>query len=287
MDTYKAQRIQDELKQAGAGSIAMHTPEEKALLDVIHDDEHIGGIIYGRYTEGLAWLIATDRRVIFMDKKPLFTTTDEISYDIVTGTKMTRAGLFTSVTLHTRVADYAIRFVKSKCAKIFVNYLESRRLESTGRGPAATLASEQPQWQLSLSNEALTFLKEHDLAVLSTVDRTGNVHGAVVYYVLDQRNFIYVMTKSETEKGRDVYAHSQVAITVHEAGTLQTAQVQGMAAIETDQHIKDMVFTQIVQYRTYRNEKQLPPITKLHEGSYIVIRIRPTSIMYHDFAKMA
>lgn len=286
MDTYKAQRIQNELKQAGAGNIAMHTPEEKALLDIIHDDEHIGGIIYGRYTEGLAWLIATDRRVIFMDKKPLFTTTDEISYDIVTGTKMTRAGLFTSVTLHTRVADYAIRFVKSKCAKIFVNYLESRRLESTGQGPAV-LASEQAQLQTPLSNEALTFLKEHDLAVLSTVDRTGNVHGAVVYYVLDQRNFIYIMTKSETEKGRDVYVHSQVAITIHEVGTLQTAQVQGMATIENDQKIKDTVFNQIMQYRTYRGEKQLPPITKLHEGLYVVIRIRPTSIVYHDYAKMA
>lgn len=286
MEQLRADRIAAELKAVGAGNLALHTPEGRALLQVIHEDEHIGGIVYGRYSEGLAWLIATDKRVIFMDKKPLFATTDEITYDIVTGTKMSRAGFFTSVTLHTRVTDYSIRFVKSKCAKIFVRYIESRRLESTGVGAAAS-DDTPPVFTTPVSDEAMTFVKEHDLAVLSTVDRTGNVHGAVVYYVMDKRNFMYIATKSETDKGRDVYAHSQVAVTIHEAGTLQTAQLQGIATIETDQQIKDSVLAQIVQYRTYRNDKQLPPVTKIHNGSYIVIRIRPTTIVYRDYAKMS
>lgn len=286
MDITKAERIQAELKAAGAGNVALHTPEGRALLQVIHEDEHIGGVVYGRYSEGLAWLVATDKRVIFMDKKPLFATTDEITYDIVTGTKMSRAALFTSVTLHTRVHDYAVRFVKRKCAKIFISYIESRRLESTGVG-APPPEREEQIIQTPISSDAILFLKEHDLGVLSTVDRTGNVHGAVVYYVLDRRNFIYIATKSETDKGRDVYAHSQVAMTIHEAGTLQTAQLSGIARIETDQQIKDSVLAQIIQYRTYRGEKHLPPVTKIHEGAYEVICIRPTKIVYRDYAKIA
>ncbi len=289
MDNTAKKRVWDELKDVGVGAVGLRTPEAKELVRIIHPDEHIGGVVYGRYSGGLAWLIATDRRVIFMDKKPLFAITDELTYDVVSGVKSGRAGLFSSVTLHTRISDYSIRIVNTKCAKIFVNYIESRRLESGRNNKSSTQpAQESPPLPISqnVSDEAaLEFLKNHDLAVLSTVDRTGNVYGAVVYYLLDQNNFIHILTKSGTGKGRNVYAHSQVALTVHEVGTQQTVQLQGIAEVETNQVVKDRVFLQIMKPRLYRGVAQLPPVTKLHDGSFMVIRITPTFMSFHDYSK--
>lgn len=281
-------RIRSELKAVGVGIVGMQTPEANELVKILHPDEHIGGVVYGGYIGGLAWLVATNRRVLFIDKKPLFSTTDELSYDVVSGVKSTKTGLSASVTLHTRVHEYTIRFVTPTCARTFVEFIENRRLES-GNNIATNhqihTNTTVPAFQ-NTSDEGLDFLKSHDLAVLSTVDRTGNVHGAIVYYLIDKRDFIYILTKSETGKGRNIYAHSQVALTVHEPNTQQTVQLQGIAEVETDQLIKERVFGQIVNLRSYQDGPHLPPVTKLHDGAFMIIRITPTIISFHDYAKV-
>jgi general stress protein 26 len=289
MDELNLKRVLDELKTVGVGSVGLRTPEAKELVRVLHSDEHIGGVIYGRYASGLAWLIATDSRVIFMDKKPLHTTMDELTYDVVSGVKSMHAGLVASVTLHTRVNDYAFRYVNKRCAQIFVKFIESRRLES-GKFNQATYRYTQEEKRLPVfqnaNQDAINFLRSHDLAVLSTVDRTGNVHGAIIYYLIDKDNYIYILTKTETGKGRNVYAHSQVALTVHEPGSMQTAQLSGVAEVETDQQVKDSVFKEITKPRDYKGKTHSPPVKKLHEGAFMIIRITPTEISYHDYAKI-
>ncbi len=284
MEETQAQRIRAELKAVGVGMVGLHTPESKALAKLLHADEHIHGVVYGRYTDSLSWLVATDQRVLFVDRKPLYSTTDELSYDTVTGVKMTRAGLFVSVVLHTKIDNYSVRFVSPKCANIFVKYIESRRLESSETTPSAAPTPPPPNPE-PLSAEAQQFLVTHDLGVLSTVDRTGTVQGAIVYYYVMPQNLVYILTKSGTGKGRNVYAHSQVALTVHEPGTLQTLQLQGMAQIETNQNTKNELFAQMIQPRVYKDGVHSPPVTKLHEGSFTIIRITPTRAMFHDYAK--
>jgi len=288
MSEADVKELRDKLKAVGVGAVGLHTGEVRELAKVLHADESIGGVVYGKYTGGIAWLIATDKRVIFLDKKVFFTTMDELTYDVVSGVKSSHAGVFASIILHTRVHDYAMNYVVPKCAQIFVKFIEGRRLESGSYNVAtsrhAPAEAAPPSFQ-NTSDEGLTFLKEHDLAVLSTVDRTGSVHGAVIYYLVDQSNLVYLLTKSETGKGRNVYAHSQVALTVHEPGTMQTLQLQGIAEVETDQTIKDKVFTAIVKPRPYRSKMELPPVAKLHEGAFMVIRISPTFMSYHDYSK--
>lgn len=284
MDKGQYDRIHQELIAVGVGKVGLHTPEVKQLAHVLHPEEHIGGAVYGKYAGSLAWLVATNHRIIFMDKKPSYMTFDELTYDVVSGVKSTKAGLFTAVTLHTRVNDYTLVYVPAKAVQIFMQYIEKRRLESNGIiNPGGQTV--QPQFK-QISNEGLTFLKTHDLAVLSTVDRTGNIQGAMVYYLVDQNNLIYILTKSGTSKGRNIFAHSQVALTVYEPGAQQTLQLQGTAEVETNQTTKDKVFSQFVQPRSYRGKMEMPPVTKLHEGEFMVIRISPTLIKFTDYTNV-
>lgn len=281
MDKDKVDRIGRELEAAGVGKLSILGPESKSLARMLHDNEHIGGVAYGTYSGGFGWLIATDVRVLFIDKKPLFSSMDELSYDVVSGVRSIRAAMSSSVTLHTRVGDYTVRYVNDKCAKTFVKFIESKIEASTG--PAQD--TKQTTIIGDADKEAFDFLKANDLGVLSTIDRTGNVHGAVVYYAVDQYNSIYILTKSGTGKGRNVYTHGQVALTVHEVGTMKTVQLHGIASIETDQKIKDTVFTRLTKPRLYQDKMELPPVTKLQEGEFMVIKISPSFASYHNYAK--
>lgn len=293
MDEAHVKRVRKELKAAGVGPIGIITPESRHLAKILHDDEHIGGAVYGLYPGGLAWLVATSHRIMFMDHKPFYTTTDEMTYDIIVGVQSTRAGPFEAIILRTRVNNYMIRFANPKGVRIFIDFIEARRLEGGDYDHATDhyTREEKPQppppvpVAQDIGDDALDFLKRQDLAVLSTVDRTGNVHGAVVYYLIGQDKLIYMLTESASGKGRNILVHGQVALTVYEPGTMQTVQLQGIAEAETDQATKDDVFAKLVKPRPYVEGVQLPPVTKLHEGAYMVIRITPTLVSFHDYSE--
>lgn len=291
------ERIKGELKAAGATSFGMSKFASKFLPSIIHDDEHVKAIVYGRYRESSGMLslssgmlVATERRVIFLDHKPGYTSVDEISYEVVAGVRETSAGLFSTVTLHTRVADYTIRYANPKGIQKFIHYIESRKLETADGYAAVTDVERKQPKQISepkalVDQKTLKFLQEHDLAVVSTVDRTGNVHGAVVYYLADSASHIYIVTKSGTQKARDMFGHQQVAVTVFDANMAQTAQLQGFCEVENNAEVQQRIFAELVKPRAYSSGVSLPPITKLHDEGFVIMRITPTTSKFSDFNK--
>jgi|SRR5688572_5601146 hypothetical protein len=134
----KTERIKRELQEAGVTQYGLAKFASHFLPTVLHDDEYIGGAVYGRYAAGtglLKWtegmLIATDRRVMFLDRKPGFEALDEITYDVVSGVQKSFAWPFSAVTLHTRLGNYTLRFANSNCIDRFMRFVEKRRLESS------------------------------------------------------------------------------------------------------------------------------------------------------------
>lgn len=289
MNDEREQLIINELKSVGVTRHGLSKPESKELPRILHDDEHIKGVIYGRSeANNSAMLVATDHRVLFLDNQFLFKTIDELSYDVVSGVSSSVSGPLTSVTLHTRVTDYHLRYVNATCAEIFIKYIENKRLEvnpNNQQNDSTQHTTTPPIAHTTIDEKTESFLRNNSLAVLSTIDRTGNVHGAVVHYTVGQNDIIYILTKSGTGKGKNIYTHEQVAITIHEPATLKTLQIQGIAKIETDQIIRDEVFLQLTQPRPYKDGINPPPVTQLHNGSFMVIRVIPTIFSYHDYAK--
>jgi len=130
-------RIARELKEVGLTRFGKMKFAVRYLPNIIHEDEHIGGIVYGRYRTGPGllsliegMLIATDKRVVFLDHKPGYTNIDEVTYDVVSGVEMSSVAFMYAVKLHTKVKDYSIRFANAKCAKVFAAYVEGRRLKT-------------------------------------------------------------------------------------------------------------------------------------------------------------
>jgi len=275
----KTTAIKDQLKKAGITSKTLLNLESKNLIDVLYEDEVIGGAIHGAYSGGLAWLIATDKRIIFMDKKPLFKTVDEISYDIVSGTKTTKTKFSETITLHTRLGDYTINFVKDNSAKIFNKFIEDKRL---GRIEVPETIPDKTE-KIQVSEECTNFLRLHNIGVLSTISREGSISGATVYYLVDKDNNIYILSKSDTNKARNILSSNQASFTIYDEKKLQTVQLNGTVEIETNQEIMNFVYDELSKPRSYEEGIKYPPVTKIHEGMFIIIKITPSKIKYLDF----
>lgn len=293
-------RVWQELRQSGATSYGLLKLESRALHKIIREDESVRAAVYGRYTGGTAMLVATDHRIIFFDKKLLFSKADEVRYEMVSGIENDTQSLFSAINLHTRIKDYKLRFVNPACAARFVAYIEQRRIEQLEqqgsmiqRGtdqklslPYASRAEaiDHNSELFTLPEEVFDFLRNHQLAVLSTIDRSNRVDGATVYYTLDRQGLLYVTTKSETHKAHNMLGDKRVALTVFDEPSLKTVQLQGNAFIETNQTMKRAVFERIMRPKNYKSGKRLPPVADLDEGSFMVFRIEPTTARYTDFS---
>lgn len=284
IDKDQAERIKQELRAVGVSKFALHKFTTHYLPRVIHPGEHIEAAVFGRHkeTEGLfgaieGALVATDRRVIFINHQPGYTTMDELGYDKVSGVNLSRAGLYSSLTLFTKIANYTLSFASPKCAKKLAEYIESR-VASSGKPHAPTTEYEVP-----ISDEVQAFLRTHELGVLSSLERTGSVSGAAIYYTLYD-NRPYFMTKTGTRKASNIVGNRHVALTVVDESKLQTVQMQGIVEAETDGLIKAEILNRLIRSRQYEKKDSLPPIMKL-DGEFVIFRIRPTKFSYADYSK--
>lgn len=285
-------RIKEELHRAGITTLGRYRFSGMYLPEVIHEDEHIEAAIFGRHKELQGFfgavegmLVATDKRVIFIDHRPGYTTMDEFTYDVISGVNITKAIYNASVTLYTKVSNYRLSYVGKESAKKFANYIEER-LE---KRVAQVTESEQqapPVRETILSAEAVEFLNKRDIGVLSTIERTGSLRGAAVYYVIKD-GYVYFMTKENTRKARNIIANEHVAFTVFDEQGLETIQLAGMAEQVTDDKTRMKVITAILRTRTYNDGSHLVPVVRMGaEMNTLVYRIVVTDFDYTDFINL-
>jgi len=284
--TQHQKRIRKELLAAGMTNYGLMKGEAKHLPDMIHPDEHIGGVIYGRHGSESAMFVATNLRMIYLEHRPFFRVNDEIAYSVLSGVSFNMQARFAGVTIHTRLGDYTILFVNRNCAKTFVAYIEKRRLEEAGAKTIGDPVLLSPPVATAVIDRATgVFLASHNLATLSTIDREGNIAGAAVYYVLSGDGAIYVATKNDTRKAQNILVHPGVALTVVDEAARQTAQIQGLAAAEADLPKARKVLENILRPRLYRGQADKPPISKISAGDYVILKIMPSSVLFHDYQK--
>jgi hypothetical protein len=132
------EQIEAALIALGADQYDMWLPETHRLSVIIHADEKIIGIVYGRYTQasekitGRGALIASTQRVLLLDKKPMFEKCDEISYGVVSAVSYAKAGIAGTVVLHTRMGDISVRTLNKACAQSFLEAIESKIFAKRG-----------------------------------------------------------------------------------------------------------------------------------------------------------
>lgn len=284
VDERHVKRVRAELVKAGMTSYGLLKGETRHLPEIIHETEHIGGVVYGRYEGGSGMIVATDKRILFMDHKPFYRSTDEIHYDVVSGISINKQDGTAGVVMHTRLGDYKLSFVNAKCASHFARFMEDKADELLQTpAPVAPKDPRRPMLDVVLSQPAKHFLWNHEIAVLSTVDESGGLRGSVVYYASDKNDNLFFVSKHKTMKVKNIARSPQVALTMYDEATMQALQVSGMAHIEEDPEIISMIEQKILHPRFRDGRTVLPPILHLPAGKYVVVSVKPTSFTFSDY----
>jgi len=125
----KAKRVKRELLDAGITIYGLIKAESRYLPKVLHNREHVEAVVYGQHHSSSVMLVATDERIIFLDKKPMALFLDEVSYEVISGIQFEIHTVFASLTLHTPVKNYDIRMANLRCAENFARHIEAHRLK--------------------------------------------------------------------------------------------------------------------------------------------------------------
>lgn len=122
------------------------------------------------------------------------------------------------------------------------------------------------------AHEIMSYIKNNPIAVLSTIDKGGMLHGAAVHICALSAKQFYFVTKTETQKFQNILEHPQVAVTVANPAEYSTLQAVGMAEVVNDPAVIDMVMSRLTEIYA-RGTEWLPPISKLQAGTYQIVGV--------------
>lgn len=122
--------VRRQLKAIGADYRFLGRYEIRELPKILFDDEYLVHVVFGRYAGGFALLVATNQRVLLIDKKPLYLTLEDIRYDMISDMVFNHRLLDTSVTLGT--VHKSITFVAYNQDRLrdMTTYVQKRVMDS-------------------------------------------------------------------------------------------------------------------------------------------------------------
>jgi hypothetical protein len=122
--------IEQELSQLGADKNDLWLPETHCLPFIIRPDEQIVGAMWGDYklangTSGMGSLIATNQRVLLLNKKPHVVRCSEVMYSRVNAITHETTAKKNTILLRIKNGYIAFRTINTVCASTFSNAVKA------------------------------------------------------------------------------------------------------------------------------------------------------------------
>ncbi len=138
---------------------------------------------------------------------------------------------------------------------------------------------------LSVDNpEHAAFLAKNSIGVLATANSQGQPRATVIYYIVDPSLNLYFITKSKTNKAKNIEQNEKVSLAVYDASTQTTAQIIGKAEKLDDESRFEDIFARVQAVADKTSASPVPPISKLVAGPYEVYCITPDSIQIANYS---
>ena len=97
-----AKTVQKQLKKIKFGGNLWNQAELRELPHIIHEGENISECVNGFYEGGVALLVATEMRVLLIDKKPLnYLTVEDLRFDMINEIDYSHRLMGASITIST------------------------------------------------------------------------------------------------------------------------------------------------------------------------------------------
>lgn len=143
--------IEAQLTRLGVRKTFFCKPEIRELQQILMDHEQIIKFVNGRYSGGFAILVATEQRLLLIDKKPLYLTVEDIRYDMISEVDVSSRLFDATVTIFTVNRQLAFSSMKQRHLRDLTAYVQKRVMEIRQYGhdtqPAVQAAQPEPQLQ--------------------------------------------------------------------------------------------------------------------------------------------
>jgi len=128
------ENVLDQLKTLDLRFRIFGRTEVKELANVLNAGEQIRHCIYGFYQGGSALLVATDARLLLIDKRPLFLNLEDIRYEMINDVNFSARFLDATVSLFTGNKKLEFRSftdarLRSLCGFVQDQITKARQLE--------------------------------------------------------------------------------------------------------------------------------------------------------------
>ncbi|HSE29330.1 MAG TPA: pyridoxamine 5'-phosphate oxidase family protein [Candidatus Saccharimonadales bacterium] len=121
--------------------------------------------------------------------------------------------------------------------------------------------------------EIVNYIKDHPVAVLGTTGKSSRPFGAAIYIYAKSIDQLYFITKTETQKFKNIQENPMVSVTIVDSSDNSSLQLSGDVSVVNDVRIIDQVMREMS--KIYANSADwLPPLAKIRAGSYQVISIK-------------
>ena len=117
--------VQQQLQHLGISVPWYYSGELAILSGALMQDEHIHALLPGRYESSLAMLVATNKRLLFVDKKPFTAIVEDIPYDTILEVDHGMRLIEGRLTVHTRSRTLLMHNWNAKRITGFAAYLKA------------------------------------------------------------------------------------------------------------------------------------------------------------------
>jgi hypothetical protein len=122
--------IEARLSKLGFKTSRWFKPEIKELQHILMDNEQLVGAVAGRYFGGFALLIATERRLLLIDKKIPYLSVEDIRYDMISEIDYNSRMFDSTINIYTVNKQHRFNSWKHRDKlRALVNYAQKRVME--------------------------------------------------------------------------------------------------------------------------------------------------------------
>ncbi len=162
--------VDAQLAKVGIKNRFFGRPEVKELCHILAPGEVIQHAVNGQYEGGFAMMLATDRRILLIDKKPWFLTMEDIRYDMVS--EVDYYARLLDATLSLVTFSKTLRFTSWRQGRLreLVHYIQHRVMElrqvdnTWHQAQQVQTSPQQPQPNMQPQNYVLAQPVQSDFA---------------------------------------------------------------------------------------------------------------------------
>lgn len=138
--------LEDRLKEIGCNYRFWGRSELRELANVLMPNEVVEHCVNGQYQGGFAMLVATDQRVLLIDKKPMYLSLEDIRYDMISEIDYNHRMMDANV--HICTPNKSLRFVaynQGRLRKLF-HFVQTRVMDIRHHYQHAVEAAQTQQY---------------------------------------------------------------------------------------------------------------------------------------------